>query len=70
VAKGWIAAFVAVYFSPSDIIFKAATRKGPLHTIVTVYETIDGTTGIMNSFTKAAGLFKQNSVAPWIAGLV
>lgn len=69
VAPGWIAAFAAVYFSPADLVYAQVARPGPVRTVVHVYESIDGTTGVLNSYNKAAKLFPRNPVAPWAAAL-
>ena len=37
--------------------------------VVAGFESIDATTGILNSVTKAIKLFPDNPIAPWAAGL-
>jgi len=69
VARGWVAAFVAVYMAPGDTVYKVIRQPGPVNTLVTVYQSIDSSTGIINSVNKAADLFPSNSVAPLMAAL-
>ena len=51
------------------VLLQHVTQPGPVKHVVTVYESIDSTTGILNSLTKAMALFPGNPIAPWVAGL-
>ena len=37
----------AVYFSPADLVYAQVARPGPVRTVVHVYESIDGTAGVV-----------------------
>ena len=64
VAKGWLAAFVAVHFTPGDLIYAKVTGPGPVRALVHAYESIDTTTGILNSYNKVRPATLRGEVRP------